>query len=63
MKTRSGHRTVNGVYAKLGAYGQAAPPVRALSITAAGSGTGTTGAGIYALNFGLAGSTTSITVT
>ena len=55
--------SVNGVYAKLGAYGQAAAPVGALSITAAGSVTGTTGAGIYALNFGQAGSTTSITVT
>ena len=55
--------SVNGVYAKLGAYAQAAPPVGALSITAAGSVTGTTGAGIDALNFGQAGSTTSITVT
>ena len=55
--------SVNGVYAKLGAYGQATPPVGALSITAAGSVIGTTGAGIYALNFGQSGSTTSITVT
>ena len=53
--------SVNGVYAKLGAYGQATPPVGALSITAAGSVTGMTGAGIDALNFGQAGSATSIT--
>ncbi len=53
----------HGVYAKLGAYGEATPPVGALSITAAGTVTGTAGAGIYALNFGQAGSTTSITVT
>jgi autotransporter family porin len=37
---------VDGVYAKLGAYGLALQPAGALSVTAAGSVTGTTGAGI-----------------
>jgi outer membrane autotransporter protein len=53
----------NGVYAKLGGYGQFTSPTGALSITAAGPVTGTGGAGVYAENSGLSGSTTTITVT
>jgi hypothetical protein len=52
----------HGIFASFGET-DSREPTGALSITAGGSVTGLTGSGIYAANFGLTGSSTSITVT
>jgi autotransporter family porin len=52
----------HGIFASFGET-DSNEPTGALSITAGGSVTGLTGSGIYAANFGLTGSSTSITVT
>ena len=52
----------HGIFASFGET-DSREPTGALSITAGGSVTGLTGSGIYAVNFGQTGSSTSITVT